>query len=56
MSQQTGRCHSLQNKYTKVWQQTEATVRLFVSYFNWIGIHSEKKNKAAMRAGLVNNP
>ena len=54
--QQTGRWHRRQNKFAKVWEQTEATVRLVVSYFNWIWIHSRKKNTAAMRAGLADNP
>ena len=32
--QQTGRWHRRQNKFAKVWGQTEVTVRLVVSYFN----------------------
>jgi IS1 family transposase len=32
--QQTGRWHRRQNKFAKAWEQTEATVRLVVSYFN----------------------
>ena len=54
--QQTGRWHRRQNKFAKVWEQTEVTVRLAVSYFNWIWTHSRKKNTAAMRAGLAENP
>lgn len=52
--QQTGRWHRRQNmrdcgrnpsprnsrKFGKVWQQTELTVRLVLSYFNWIWRHS----------------
>ena len=53
--QQTGRWHRRQNKFAKVWEQTEATVRLVVSYFNWIWIHSRKKNTAGMRAELTEN-
>ncbi len=29
-----------------VWEQTETTVRLVVSYFNWILVHSRKENTA----------
>ena len=35
------------------WEQTEGTVRLVVSYFNWIWVHSRKKTTAAMREGLA---
>ncbi len=45
--------HRRQNKFAKVWQQTEATVRLVVSYFNWIWVHSRKKTTAAMREELA---
>ena len=48
--QQTGRWHRRQNKFAKVWEQTEATARLVISYFNWIWVHSRKENTAAMRA------
>ncbi|NEO43639.1 MAG: hypothetical protein F6K55_05670 [Moorea sp. SIO4A3] len=34
-----------------VWEQTEATVRLVVSYFNWIWVHTRFGNTAAERAG-----
>ncbi|NEO24778.1 MAG: hypothetical protein F6K57_37480 [Moorea sp. SIO4A5] len=44
------------NLFGKVWEQTEATIRLVVTYFNWIWIHSRKKNTAAMRAGLATAP
>ena len=54
--QQTGRWHRRQNKFAKVWEQTEATVRLVVSYFNWIWVHSRKNNTAAMRTGLAIAP
>jgi insertion element IS1 protein InsB len=54
--QQTGRWHRKQNKFAKAWQQTQATVRLVVSYFNWIWIHSRKGNTAAQRAGLAIAP
>ena len=32
--QQTGRWHRRQHKFGKLWEQTEVTVRLVVSYFN----------------------
>ncbi|NEO65443.1 MAG: hypothetical protein F6J98_35655 [Moorea sp. SIO4G2] len=39
-----------------VWEQTEATVRLVVSYFNWIWVHSRFGNTAAERARLADTP
>ncbi len=42
--------------FLKAWGQTEATVRLVVTYFNWIWIHSRKKNTAAIRANLAFAP
>lgn len=62
--QQTGRTASLgrsprhrrQNKFGKMWKQTEVTVRLVVSYFNWIWQHSELKTTAAQRARLRDSP
>ena len=51
--QQTGRWHRRQNKFGKIWSQTELIVRLVFGYFNWIWVHSRKKNTAAMRAGLA---
>ena len=51
--QQTGRWHRRQNKFAKAWEQTEATVKLVVGYFNWIWVHSRKKSTAAMREGLA---
>ena len=32
--QQTGRWHRRQNKFSKLWEQTEVTARLVVGYFN----------------------
>ncbi len=52
--QQIGRWHRRQNKFGKVWEQTEVTVRLVLSYFNWMWQHSEFKTTAAQRAGLTN--
>ena len=62
--QQIGRWHRRQNKFGKVWAQTEITVRLAfaercvssIAYFNWIWIHSRKDNTAAQRAGLAIAP
>jgi IS1 family transposase len=54
--QQTGRWHRRQNKFAKVWEQTEATVRLVLSYFNWIWVHSRKGTTAAQRTGLAIAP
>jgi len=54
--QQTGRWHRRQNQFAKVWEQTEATVRLVVGYFNWIWVHSRKKSTAAMREELALAP
>jgi IS1 family transposase len=53
--QQTGRWHRRQNKFGKVWEQTKVTVRLVVSYFNWIWQHSRYKTTAAQRAGLTDH-
>lgn len=51
--QQTGRWHRRQNKFGKVWEQTQVTTRLVVSYFNWIWRHSRFKTTAAQRAELT---
>ena len=48
--QQTGRWHRRQNKFSKAWQQTKVTLRLVVSYFNWIWHHSCLGTTAAQRA------
>lgn len=53
LRQQTGRWHRRQNKFAKVWEQTKVTVRLVVSYFNWIWVHSRLGTTAAQRAGLT---
>jgi len=36
LRQQTGRWHHQQNKFGKQWEQTKVTIRLAVSYFNWM--------------------
>lgn len=54
--QQTGRWHRRQNKFGKLWEKTEVTVRLVVSYFNWIWTHSRTHDTAAQRAKLSVNP
>lgn len=41
--QQTGRWHRKQNKFSKLWEQTEVAVRLVISYSTRFGgIHSSK--------------
>jgi len=42
--QQTGRWHRRQNKFSKLWQQTKVTLRLIISYFNWIWVHSRARD------------
>lgn len=54
--QQTGRWHRRQNKFGKLWRQTQNTTRLVVSYFNWIWQHSRFHDTAAQRAGLTTHP
>lgn len=51
--QQAGCWHRRQNKFGKVWQQSAITLRLVLTYFNWIWCHSRFKNTAAQRAGLT---
>lgn len=54
--QQTGRWHRRQNKFGKLWEHSEVTVRLVISYFNWIWQHSHLTNTAAQRAELASRP
>ena len=54
--QQSGRWHRRQNKVGKLWEQTNVTTRLVVSYVNWIGRHSRFHDTAAQRAGLATHP
>lgn len=54
--QQTGRWHRRQNKFGKLWEQTLVTIRLVVSYFNWIWRHSRRRDTAVQRAGLASQP
>ena len=51
--QQTERWHRRQNKFGKVWEQTEVSVKLVLSYFNCIWQHSCLGTKAAQRAELT---
>ncbi|AFY74812.1 hypothetical protein Syn7502_02877 [Synechococcus sp. PCC 7502] len=37
-----------------LWEWNEIAVRLLVTFFNWIWIHSRKKTTAAQRANLTN--
>jgi IS1 family transposase len=54
--QQTGRWHRQQNKFGKVWEQTEVTLRLVIGYFNWSWRHSCLGTTAAQRAELSEHP
>jgi IS1 family transposase len=56
LRQQTGRWHRQQNKFAKVWKQTQVTARLVLSFFNWIWQHSRFGTTAAQRAGLASKP
>lgn len=53
LRQQTGRWHRRQNKFAKMWEQTEIIARLVISYFNWIWVHSRLGTTAAQRTGLT---
>jgi len=53
--QQTGRWHRRQNKFGKVWEQTEVTLMLVIGYFNWIWRHSCLGTTAAQRAELTDH-
>ncbi len=55
--QQTGRWHRRSEQVCgHLGSRPFATVRLVVSYFKWIWVHSRKKNTAAMRAELAIAP
>ena len=56
LRQQTGRWHRRQNKFGKLWQQSEVTLRLVLSYFNWMWRHSCLGTVAAQRADLAERP
>lgn len=56
LRQQTGRWHRRQNKFGKVWEQTKITLRLVITYFNWIWVHSRLGTTAAQRADLTSEP
>ena len=49
-----GRWHRQQNKFAKVWEQTKITLRLVITYFNWIWVHSRLGTTAA-RASRPND-
>ncbi|ELS05097.1 hypothetical protein Xen7305DRAFT_00048360 [Xenococcus sp. PCC 7305] len=53
LRRQTGRWHRRQNKFGKIWAQTEMTTGLVVSYFNWIWSNIRWVTTAAMRARLT---
>lgn len=52
---QVGRWHRRQYKFGKVWEQSKVTLRLVVSYFNWIWVNSWTKDTAAERVGFAIN-
>lgn len=54
--QHTGRWHRRQNKFAKAWEQTKVTLRLVLTYFNWIWRHSYLGSSAAQRAELTSRP
>ena len=54
--QQSGRWHRRQNTFGKLWEQTNVTTRLVVSYVNWIWQHSRSHDTAAQRSGLATHP
>lgn len=56
LRQQTGRWHRQQNKFAKLWEQTLVTLRLVITYFNWIWVHSRLGTTAAQRADLTAEP
>ncbi len=70
LRQQTGRWHRQQNmrdcgrnpsprnsrKFGKLWEQTKITLRLVITYFNWIWVHSRLGTTAAIRADLTAEP
>jgi insertion element IS1 protein InsB len=56
LRQQTGRWHRRQNKFSKVWEKTEMTVRLAITYFNWLWCNTWTRDTAAQRAGLALEP
>ncbi len=56
LRQQTGRWHRRQNKFSKAWAQTKVALRLLITYFNWIWLHSSLKTTAAQRADLTLEP
>lgn len=56
LRQQAGRWHRQQNKFAKVWEQTKVTLRLIITYFNWIWVHSRLGTTAAQRADLTTEP
>jgi len=39
-----------------LWEQTQVTLRLVISYFNWIWVHSRLGTTAAQRADLTSEP
>ncbi len=56
LRQQTGRLDRRQNKFSKAWEQTKVALRLVITYFNWIWVHSRLGTTAAQRADLTAEP
>lgn len=56
LRQQTGRWHRQQNKFGKLWEQTKVALRLVITHFNWIWVHSRLGTTAAQRADLTAEP
>jgi insertion element IS1 protein InsB len=56
LRQQTGTLHRRQNKFSKLWERTEMTMRLAITYYNWIWSNSWTGDTAAQRAGLALEP
>ena len=51
--QQIGRWHRKQNKFAKIREQTEQTLRLTIAYFNWIWINTRTKNTAHALSWII---
>ncbi len=56
LRQQTGALHRRQNKFSKLWERTEMTMRLAITYYNWLWSNSWTGDTAAQRAGLALEP
>lgn len=50
------RWHRRQNKFGKLWELSKVSLRLVITYFNWIWVHSRLGTTAAQRADLTAEP